>query len=171
LFAQRVPVAGRQVVTASRPLVTVKELLEGVYSKPVTYEDPMRVWRADLQVIPGRDEYAGQALFPKTRRFVLPAGWSATETTALDAGLLGKILDAYHAQNDGARFQVASSRYGLHIVPAQVNDAQGRLVPVTPLLDTVVTVPSQKRSPAVHFQAIMQAWVPFPRHMVRRTSR
>lgn len=145
-----------RVITAVRPLKDVVAKLEAAYAKPVTYEEPIRVWRGDLKVV-GKDENAKFGLLPKDRSFRLPMALGSPEAPALDAALVGKILDAYHAQNDGVGFQLLTSRYGLHIVPALVNGADGRLVPGGSLLDTVITIPRESRVPEDHVQALSDA--------------
>jgi hypothetical protein len=95
---------------------------------------------------------------PKDRSFHLPAGIGAAATPVLNAGLVTSILDSYHAENgDGPRFRVIATGYGLHIVPEQYSDANGNRIAVTPLLDTIVTVPRGKRTPGEHFLAITRA--------------
>ena len=94
---------------------------------------------------------------PKHRSFQLPFRVGGADAPALDAALVGRILDAYHVQNDGPKFRVANSSYGLHIVPALANDAGGRLAPAVSLLDMIVAVPAARRSPSGHLQALCDA--------------
>ncbi len=155
-LAQTAAPADPRVITAVRPLKDVADKLEAAYAKPVTYEEPIRAWRGDLKVV-GKDENAKFALFPRDRSFRLPVALGTPEAPALDATLVGKILDAYHAQNDGVRFQLLTSSYGLHIVPALVNDIDGRFVPGGSLLDTVITIPRERRTPEGHFLALCKA--------------
>jgi hypothetical protein len=157
--AQNAELANPQVITdASRPLVELKGMLESAYSRPVTYEESVLVWQGDLGVSPNiRSAKPELALAPKHRSFQLPFRLGGAGAPALDAALVGRILDSYHAQNDGPRFRVASSSYGLHIVPALANDAGGRLVPVASLLDAIITVPAARRAPSGHLHALCDA--------------
>ena len=133
-------------------------MLESAYSRPVTYEEPVLSWPGDLEANPNiRSAKPELALTPKRRSFQLPFRLGGADAPGLDAALVGRILDAYHAQNDGPRFRVASSSYGLHIVPALANDAGGRLMPVASLLDTIITVPAARRSPSGHLHALCDA--------------
>jgi len=155
-LAQTAGPVDRLVITAVRPLKDVVDMLEAAYSKPVTYEEPVRVWRGDLKVV-GKNENARFALLPQDRSFRLPVALGPPEAPVLDGTLVGKILDAYHAQNDGARFRLLTSNYGLHIVPALVNGADGRLALGGSLLDTVITIPRERRMPDGHIQALSDA--------------
>jgi hypothetical protein len=156
--AQTTATIGPQVITSPRPVKDVADALEGLYAKPVTYEDPVREWRADMRLMWGKDERAVGAMVPRDRSFRLPAGLGPTATPVLDADLVNRILNSYHAENpDGPRFRVIATSYGLHIVPDQYSDASGSRIAVTPILDTIITVPREKRLPGMHLLAIAQA--------------
>ena len=126
--AQDVGSANPQAITdASRPLSEVARMLESAYSRPVTYEESILSWPGDIEVNPNiRTAKPELALVPKHRSFQLPFRVGGADAPALDAALVGRILDAYHVQNDGPKFRVANSSYGLHIVPALANDARGQ---------------------------------------------
>jgi hypothetical protein len=67
------------------------------------------------------------------------------------------VLNEYHAQTDGPRFKVSVSRWGLHIIPAQLRNAYGQFINTTSILDTKITVPVNMRTPGGHFAAICDA--------------
>ncbi len=152
ILAQTREPADWQVITTRRPLVEAANLLENRYLKPITYEDPIWAWSGDVEPIA-----VARGLYPKEMTFTLPIDLNASQLPVLDASLLNKVLDAYHRQTDGPRFEIATSTWGLHILPAQVRDTSGQLVRATRLLDTVISVPEEKRTPSEHFQSICAA--------------
>ncbi len=150
-------------ILAPRPLeVLARGLLYQRYGVVVTFEDPVWQWRGDVN-IRGNDESAPHAQWLKDRRLMLLPGWLTPERAPkLDAAALGRLLDAYHAQNDdGTRFKVLESRLGLHIVPAQFHNAAGQLVATSSLLDTRITVPVSARMASGHLKALCAAITAF----------
>ncbi len=138
-----------------RPLCHAADLLERQSGKPVTYEETILLWRGDkeaMQTAGGRIN-----LLPKRRAFSMPVEANLDKTPTVDAGLLSKVVNAYHTQTDGPRFKVTSSSWGLHIVPAQVRDADGHFTEAISLLDARITVPLARRTPIEHIHAICAA--------------
>lgn len=146
LSGQVVPPPGR-VVASARPLMSEANRLQHIYGKVVTCEDPVYVWRDELRPL-------GRGFAPSDIAFFRPAD-SGSEPSAEAA--LRKILDAYHQQTTGPRFQIVASTYGLHIVPIQVHDERGQFVPARNLLDASVDVPPEERSATEHFNALCAA--------------
>jgi hypothetical protein len=134
------------------PLAELAELLQGLYARPVTYEDALLVWRGDQE-----DDVATGIPRLRTRLFKVPRGLSPTDTPQLDAASVRRALAAYHQQNDGPRFDLRESKMGLHIVPAQVAGADGRLAQSVNVLDSVVAIPLASRTPTEHFMALCAA--------------
>jgi len=146
-----------RTIDAPRPLMDAALLLEARYAKPVTYEDPVWLWRGD-SYLAGYDENLPMALALKGRSLTLPKGLTPAETPTLNAALVGRVLDAYHSQNaTDTRFKVTESRLGLHITPTQFHDAQGQLVPASTLLDVEIRVPEARRMASGHLQALCDA--------------
>jgi len=140
-----------------RPLEEAARFLEAEYHAPVTYEDPLWLWAGD-SVVRGSDPDSPMARWLWDRKLNLPQETSRAEGGKLDAALVQRVIDAYHAQNPAdARFKVIESSLGLHIVPGSAHDGSGRMVAVTALLDTVISVPEAARMPSEHFEAICQA--------------
>jgi hypothetical protein len=141
-----------QTITAHpRPLVAAADRLQQRYGKIVTYEETLLVWNGDLE--PGDPGTS----WSRSRTFTLPAETDPKRTPVLDLALLTRVLNAYHTQTDGPRFKLSVSRWGLHIIPAQVRDVSGRFSPVVPVLDTSIEVPVAKRSPSQHLRALCEA--------------
>lgn len=142
-----------QVITeTARPLEKAADLLERLYGKPVTYEDPILLWKGDTEPVP----YAkgNVRLVPVRQSFSMPVEADPNVTPVLDLPLLNKVIDSYHQRSDGPRFKVASSAWGFHIIPSQVRDENGRFVDERSLLDVPIAIPKAKRTPAEHLHEI-----------------
>jgi hypothetical protein len=140
------------VVTSARPLYDAADLLEGMYAKPVTYEDPKWMWNGDTTTSP-----VAKGLYVKKRTFTLPDAVFEGSADALDETLINRVIAANNSQTDGPRFRLLSSRWGFHIVPGQARDATGRFVEATSPLDDLIEVPVGTRTPTDHFHALCAA--------------
>ena len=140
-------------VTEWYPLAEAADRLEELYKGTViTYEDVMLVWSGDMQL-----NAKGNHYLPKRRSFIMPIDETLKQSPVMDSQLLCKVIDAYNSQTDGARFQMTESRWGMHIVPAQVRDEDGEYVNANSILDTYITVTVARRTPEEHFRAICEA--------------
>jgi hypothetical protein len=145
-----------QVITYYLPLERAAELLEQRYAIVVTDENPVQVWPGELGV--RRRPNGIEVPFLKEHSLALPPGLTPEKTPKLDAPLLRTVVEAYHQQNpDQPRFQVLESKMGLHIVPVQVHDESGKLVPATNPLDAQISVPVEKRTASEHMRALCDA--------------
>lgn len=143
--------ANCQVTTGTPgPLVQAADLLERMYGKPVTYEDPVLLWKGDTEPVPFAKGYFG--MVPLRRSFLMPVEADPGVTPVLDLALLNKVIDAYQKQINEARFMVSESAWGFHLIPLQVEGVDERS-----LLDVSITVPSAKRTPAEHLREICSA--------------
>jgi hypothetical protein len=132
-------------------------LLEARYVRPVTYEDPVWLWRGEAYAV-SSDETGPMALWLKNRLLILPDGLTPAETPMLDAALVDRVLAAYHSQNGGdTRFKVTVSRLGLHIIPTQFRNADGKLSSGGALLDAYIQIPEARRMASDHLQALRDA--------------
>jgi hypothetical protein len=50
-----IPAGSSSLLNSSRPLADASEILQAMYGKAVTYEEPVLTWRGDLEVQGGRD--------------------------------------------------------------------------------------------------------------------
>ena len=150
-----VPVPGPAVISSMDPLSDASDLLKHLYGKVVTYEGPVWVWSGELEPQPGRDPGLKWALRARRQSLIMPADTGLEPNLAV---MLEKTLQAYHQQQtSGPRFQVLTSKWGYHIVPAQVHDENGALVPAMNLLDAHITVPEVERNPEAHLRALAAA--------------
>jgi hypothetical protein len=134
-------------ITSPRPLADFADRLQSDCLKIVTYEEPLLVHGADLQL------YQGSSVGPKMRTFDPPT----ITATNLDLSTLRYAIDAYNGQHDLPYFRVISSNYGLHIVPESRRNEEGKSEPAISLLDSVVTLPTATRTPWETFKAFCQA--------------
>jgi hypothetical protein len=147
---------GPQVITDAHHLIyRVAGLLEEMYLKPVTYEDPILNWSGDIDEVPNA---MGEKLrIPKRGNFTMPLEANPRKNPVLDEVLLRKIVNAYQEQTDGPRFRITISRYGFHLIADQVRDNSGQFVKAVTFLDTVISVPAGRRTPSGHVSAICDA--------------
>lgn len=146
LSGQTAAPSGR-VIASPRPMAMEADRSQRAYGKAITYEDPVWAWRGETGPF-------GPNFSPLPLTFTRPAD-ADSETDAGTA--LQATLDAYHQQTAGPRFRIVTSKWGLHIIPAQVHDESGRLVPATNPLDAHVNVPQEERSATGHFMELCAA--------------
>jgi len=150
-----IPNSPEVIADTISPMYQAAELLSQIYSIPVTYEDPILNWSGDMDQVPiGIGKMHN---IPKRMTFTMPIEALPSKTPTLDVGLLQRVADAYQEQTDGPRFKVASSRWGLHLIPDQVRDRGGRFVKAITFLDTVISIPEERRIPSGHVAAICNA--------------
>ncbi len=137
------------------PMDSAARLLEQMYLIPVTYEDAILSWPGDLAQVP--NAVGDMLTIQKRRSFTMPSQANPRKTPTLDTGLLRRIVNAYHEETDGPRFRIYSSRMGLHLIPDQVRDRNGRFAEATPFLDTLISIPVETRTPSEHVRAICDA--------------
>ncbi|MFZ3326745.1 MAG: hypothetical protein WA231_13005, partial [Methylocella sp.] len=149
------PAFGASVVVSDpRPVAAAIEEIEKLSGRPITYEDPpflnkdyMTPMVESVTGDPGLLVPSGGSL-----RFTLPADASAEQKAAAAQSMVGN----YNASHGAATFSV--SQDGLtHVVPRQTMDASGRLMPVTPVLDTRITMAAKTRSAMELLGEICQA--------------
>jgi hypothetical protein len=146
---------GASAQLSPRPLDAVAETLSSAYAVPVTYEDPILLWRGDMD---GRESRGVMLLWAKDGLAALPSDVTPALTPKLDADALARVLDLYHQLNpDGPRFRLMQSKHGFHIVPDSVHDENGRRTGASSLLDAEISVPREARFPSGHMQALCDA--------------
>jgi hypothetical protein len=147
-------VCAQETVVSPRPLGIVADRLQEAWARPVTYEDPVWLWSADLfSDKPG----VKWSTYPKQRVVQLQTAAMKNLDRKQDATLLAQVVEAANRSDDGPKFAARTSSFGIHIVPAASADATGRMAPATPLLDQTVTVPVAMRAPIEHLRALAEA--------------
>jgi hypothetical protein len=151
------PAAAQQTLKGYAPLEDAAERLQQDFAVPVTYEAPQRLWKGEVDFWPPSPDGILRAR-PKEHSLVMPAGINSTDEPDLTLAMVQKVVDAYNQQNpDQPRFRAFASRLGFHIVPWQVHDASGKLVPATNPLDTIISVPKASRTATEHLTAVCDA--------------
>jgi len=150
-------VYGPNLIRSLHPVSDAADLLRHSYLKVITYEDPLWQWPGEMRVLsPRADPATKRASSPAEVSFALPGG----NTQALDLpARLAQVLAAYHEQTGGPRFQVLTSKLGLHIVPLQVRNRDGQFAPAQNPLDKLVFIPQQERTAHGHLLALDSALV------------
>jgi hypothetical protein len=131
------------VVSDPRPVAAAIEEIEKLSGKPITYEDPPYLNKDYMMPMVEDGNADPRLLVPRggTLRITLPADASPEQKVAAAQSMVGN----YNASHGAATFSV--SQDGLtHVVPRQTRDASDRLMPVTPALDTRITVAAKLRS-------------------------
>lgn len=133
----------RIMVNDPRPVAAAIEEIMRVSGKAVTYEDPPILHKHAMMPIGRGAGDDDSLLVPKGGRLnvTLPADRSAGQTNAA----VGAMVGDYNASRGAATFAVLPGAL-THVVPRQAANAAGRLVPVTPLLDSKITLEAKPRS-------------------------
>ncbi len=138
-------------------LCLAADVVGGRYAVAVTCEDPILL-RRDAMALTGTHPERAMSYRKVEQAFVVPEELSPGITPKLSSASLVKLLDAYYRANpDGPRYRILESSYGFHLVPESVRDERGQLVRATTVLDAIITVPREVRTPSDHLQAIGEA--------------
>jgi hypothetical protein len=134
-------------VADPRPVSAAIDTLASKYGWLVTYEDPPYAYAADIEPV---------MRVPLGGRFgityvISPATLEPNETEVLQS-----TLEAAR-QSTGIVFEMRNSAHRIHIVPAKVRDASGKLVQVIPVLDAHITLPDQNQNALGALVAICEA--------------
>lgn len=148
---------GPNLIRSLHPVSDAADLLRKSYGMPITYEDPLWEWPGEIRVFsPGVDPAKKGGSTPDWVLLKLPDAASPAQDLP---ARLAQFLAAYHQQTDGPRFKILTSKLGLHIVPLQVRDRDGRLAPAQNPLDKLVFIPQQERTAHQHLNALQSALV------------
>jgi len=139
-------------LNSPRPLSDVADQLEDASGIPITYEDTIVSWRADLEA---HDK--GGKLFPKSHSFIVPFRLRDKSKHDLENGGLKTIIDIYNQGNGSTKFATEKSNWGLHITPSKARNSSGEYVKAPSLLDTRINIPVDKRLPSEHFGEICKS--------------
>ena len=150
-----------------RPVAQAIEMLKEKYGWVITYEDPCYVHESEiadvtLKVRKDLDKYKpGEA--PKV---IVPKGgaleftydvMSDTNLPADPAMVVQKLLDAQATSGTGGRFRLETRGRIMHVIPAEIKNSNGVLVPQQSVLDTIISLPSGERTVLQKLQNICEA--------------
>lgn len=150
-------------VSGSRPIAKALDNLGVRYGWVVSYEDPKYSSLADIQDITTelRKPDSKGTLNEPRRKVIIPKRGALHLEYAVKDGrpkegipqLISRLLHAYAAAGN-PQFAVIQSGNSWHVVPSRVHDEEGSYVPVSSILDTVISIPPQKRTALGMLQAI-----------------
>lgn len=154
-------------VSSGRPVAEAAEILEKRHGWAITYEDPLYVHESELrdvtlQVRRDLDKYKpGQA--PKV---FVPTGGDlafeynidpATKQPGDSAAVVQQLLDAYARTGHPGVFVLDRTGQRVHIIPIASKKENGVLTAYQSALETVITLPAQKRNGLQLIEAFCQA--------------
>lgn len=152
--------AGRPVtisVDDSRPLAQAVLELEIKSGWPITYEDPPYAHPSDVVDVTVRRDL-GQALVPRGGRFEFHTFLAPRSQKLADATpVIQSLLDTFNRSGYPGSFMSKKSGQIFHVVPVQIQNKDGRLIDLIPILDVPITLPEQERSGIKALQDITQA--------------
>jgi hypothetical protein len=136
-----------------RPLAILAEQLEHIYGWPITYEDAPLSRTEDL--IDVTEEVCRTKCTERiyaVRPIPVEIGYEPPSTQVPDLADFPKVLKAleeivrkYNRSYGANVYRVVQEAAEFHIVPVNILDSSGRTVPVTSILNTVLTVlPGQR---------------------------
>ena len=147
-----------------RPLAQAVRGLSGEYGWAIDYEDPPYYSKYDL--VDDTDPRWRKA-HPNEKGVVGVAGRSFhtaflsspnDTSTAQEARILDSVVSDYNKSGNPGRFIVRNEGDGrFSVVGVKVEGNYGREEPVSPVLDTPVTIPSETRNASLTIRAILAA--------------
>jgi hypothetical protein len=87
-------------INSARPMDHLADLLQGIYSEVVTYEDPFWMWGADIGPC---NDWIG--LYPIDRTFALPFELNSSGVPEFGTAFIEIFISSYNQQADGPHFE------------------------------------------------------------------
>jgi hypothetical protein len=161
------PAKTTATVFGARPVDEMIRKWQKQYGWVISYEDAAVVYagnQQDATLESRKDIKPGDPIDPD-KRFIIPKrrelSVSYVEPSSIsdekaELQAVNELLTSYE-QLTRDSFTVRQSGSRLHIFPANVKDEAGNLQPGKPILDTVITIPTQDRSAAEFLQLFCEA--------------
>jgi hypothetical protein len=143
-------------VDDGRPIAKAISELETRFGWVITYEDPRYANPADIADVtekvrrdlhkykPGK---APKVLVPKGGSLVFEYDYIADSTGRPDPNLILEALLAAHTGSGNAGgFRLERGDQIFHVVPAEIKDISGSVVPQKSLLDVAISIPAKERN-------------------------
>ncbi len=142
------------VANDSRPLLQALEALQQRYGWRIDYEDPQYISKPDFQEQPASETSSGRRV-PGGGAFIadFPAG-SAPDSPPDEQKTLQLVVDAYNQSNNPGRFEVRQYAERFIVVGTSAHDAEGKISPTPPLLDSKITFRAEERTVSDTFDLI-----------------
>jgi hypothetical protein len=141
-----------------RPVAKAVEELESKYGWQITYEDPPYVHGSDIADV--TRSVRRDPSFAGGNRILIPKGGKLTFTVPSAPGgeqrvaAVEALVKTFNTSRNGNLFAVLKGSRFIHVTPQQIAGRAGKLEPVKPLLDTVITLPPKQRNSFELLEAI-----------------
>jgi hypothetical protein len=131
-----------------RPIDKAIEILQSKYGYIITYEDPRYVYAGDLKDITQEIRTSVDPRYKRIKTLVpvggtvnlsLPMASSVNDSRSM-AAVLTQLLQSHAALQRDGRFRLEQTGDVFHIVPAEIQDADGTWRSQVPPLDYAITV-------------------------------
>src|SRR5258705_4950464 len=164
-----VQVAGTEHLSVNngRPVAEAAWELEKRYGWVITYEDPIYVHGSEindvtLQVRRDLDKYKpGQApkvLVPKGGSLAITFKLTSDDNTPVrPESVVQKLLEVNGAAGNGGSFRLEVSGPIVHVIPTAYKNSAGTLVPLQPVLDSLISIPAEERTGMQSLEALCAA--------------
>jgi len=148
-------------ISDGRPVAAGVQELITRYGYVITYEDPRYSYDADVEDVTNLVTSDGRPnrriLVPRTSTliFSVPSLTSIDQNAMLSS--LQSLVQAQRNVGQGGRFDILQAEGVFHLIPTQVRDETGNWISQGSILDTLITLPSEKRNEFGVFAAICNA--------------
>jgi hypothetical protein len=175
MFCQLVFAESKTVeITDGQPVAKAVDMLEAIYGLPITYEDTITVNEDQLEDITEKVQrtpdpsHRIMGIKAKTISFAykLPSSGASqkvstnktmAETESEVADALSSVLDGYAAAGGFVTFSVTKEDGVFHVIATNFLNKEGKMQPLTPLLDTKITILPKQRTRIGLFHELCQA--------------
>ena len=141
-------------ITGPRALGILADRLQAAWARPVTYEEPLWVHLSDIST---EGDPVLHTNGPRFRTVTLPVAALANRDKVRHVAHAREIVAGFNRDNAPLEFAVTESKWGLHLIPVRNKDRNGVPQATTTVLDDLVVVPVENRSPFGHLTALAQA--------------
>lgn len=122
---------------------------------PITFEAPPWAYAGDLIAPAAASRTPGSLTMGRPRSASITLERAVDDMTAeVVMSMLEEIVRSYEQQGTSARFRVERSGM-IHVIPTMVKNRDGVQVPVTPVMDTPITLPAGERTALEWVTAIL----------------
>lgn len=131
-------------VDGARPLSQALDILMSRHPEViVTYEDPRYQFREEMRDI--ANEPGTSFLVPRGGALTVQYLVSAVTGNPVDwESILNDLVTANNSRGLGGDFAVMTDEVAFHVVPLQVRNAQGNLMPASSVLDALISIEEQE---------------------------
>jgi hypothetical protein len=150
-------------VTDPRPVGKAIEVLEAVYGRAITYDDPITVNPNLLEDVTEKIQLTPDPSHRTIAQKEMTLSFSYRQPIAeapsshnpdqvqqdVDSAIaeaLSNVIEGYAASGGSVKFDVTEADGIFHVVPANFVNLDGKLEKITPILDTKITILSKERT-------------------------